>query len=221
MPASCAAIGTEFVTTVSSTVGRQRGSYPAGGGPRVDQHAGPAERKEVGRGRGDGVLVFGAGVLAFTDAGLDQPQCPHRYGAAVHPPHQPGAVQDREVATDRLGGDVVGLCQIGDRGATVRLSPMRRSLADALRHTWSSVCVVFGPYSMLVSVVLLLNVLTCQPLVCNLLHMTTSSPLTSRPSARAVERAPRRHRFAGGPRRSRDSVRTCDPARPASGTRRH
>ena len=101
------------------TVGRQRGRYPAGGGPGVEQHAGPAEREELGRGRGDGVLVFGAGVLAFTDAGLDEPQGPHGNGAAVHPPHQPGAVQDGQVAADRLGGDVVGLGQFGHRGATL------------------------------------------------------------------------------------------------------
>src|SRR6188472_991209 len=37
----------------------------------------------------------------------------------------------------------------------------------------------FWPESMLISVVLLLNVLTCQWLLCNLLHMTASSPPTS------------------------------------------
>ena len=37
---------------------------------------------------------------------------------------------------------------------------------------------------MLISVVLLLNMLTCQWFVCNLLHMTASSPLTSLPSDR-------------------------------------
>ena len=87
--------------------------------PGVEQHAGAAEREELGRGRGDGVLVFGAGDLALADAGLDEVQCPHRDGAAVHPAHQPGAVQDGEVAADRLGGDVVGLGQLGDRGAAL------------------------------------------------------------------------------------------------------
>ena len=67
------------------------------------------------------VLVFGAGVLALADAGLDEPQRRARNGAAVHPAHQPGAVQDREVAADGLGGDVVGLGQFGDRGATLAL----------------------------------------------------------------------------------------------------
>src|SRR6476620_4046777 len=40
----------------------------------------------------------------------------------------------------------------------------------------------FKPDSMLISVVLLLNMLTCQWGLCNLLHMTASSPLTSLPS---------------------------------------
>ena len=80
-------MGTEFVTMFSSrSDGSERGD-PAGGGSRVEQHACAAQREELGRGRGDGVLVFGAGVLPLADAGFDQSQGPDGDGAAVHSPH--------------------------------------------------------------------------------------------------------------------------------------
>ena len=119
MPASRAAMGTEFVTTFSSRSDGRVGRDPAGRRPGVEQDAGPAEREELGRGRGDGVLVFGAGVLAFADAGFDEPQRPHGHGAAVHPAHQSRAVENGEVAPDGLGGDVVGFRELGHRGATL------------------------------------------------------------------------------------------------------
>ena len=101
-------------------VGRQLGRDARGGGARVEQHAGAAAGKELGGGRGDGVLVLGAGGLALADAGLDEVQRTDRHGAAVHPSHDAGLVEDGEVAAHRLGGDVVGLRQLGHRGAALR-----------------------------------------------------------------------------------------------------
>ena len=103
-------------------VGGQLGRDARGGGPRVQQHAGPAEGKELGGGRGDGVLVFGAGGLALTDAGLDEVQRTDRHGAAVHPSQDARLVQDGEVAAHRLGGDVVGLRQFGHRGTALEIT---------------------------------------------------------------------------------------------------
>jgi hypothetical protein len=104
---------------VQFAVGRQGGGDPAGGGSRVEQDAGPAEGEELGGGCRDGVLVFGAGVLAFADARLDQSQRPHGNGAAVHPAHQAGPVKRCEVPAHGLGGHVVGVGQFGHRGATL------------------------------------------------------------------------------------------------------
>ena len=62
------------------------------------------------------MFVAGPGGLAFIDAGFDQVQRPDRHRTAVHPPQQAGPVENGQIPPHRLGGDVVGLRQIGNRG---------------------------------------------------------------------------------------------------------
>jgi len=112
MAASRAAIGTELVTTISSRSAGNWAAMRAVVVPASSSTLAPAERKELGGGRGDGVLVFGAGGLPLTDTGLDEVQRTGRHCAAVHPPQYARLVQDGEVSPHRLGGDVVGLCQL-------------------------------------------------------------------------------------------------------------
>ena len=90
-----------------------------GGGAGVQQNSGAALGQQLGGGGRDGVLVLGPGGFAFAHAGLDEVERAHRNRAAVHSPQHPGLVQGGEIAPDRLGGDVVGLRQFGDRGAAV------------------------------------------------------------------------------------------------------
>ena len=72
MLASRAAIGTELVTTVSSRSDGNVAAIRPVVVPASSSTVAPLEQKESSRGRGDGVLVLGAGVLAFTDTGLDE-----------------------------------------------------------------------------------------------------------------------------------------------------
>ena len=130
--ASRAAMGTELVTTRArgrSAAGRRCG----GGGAGVQQHARAAQGEELGRGRGDGVLVVGAGGLPLADARFDEVQGARGHGAAVHPAQHAGLVEHGEVAAHGLGGDVVGLSQFGHR---------RAALAD--HHGSDRVLALFG-----------------------------------------------------------------------------
>ena len=139
MADSRAAIGTELVTTTRSRSAGSRAATRAVVVPASNSTLPPAEREELGGGAGDGVLVIGAGGLAFVDAGLDDVQRADRHGAAVHPAQHAGPVQHGEVAAHRLGGDGVGLGQFGHRGAAPATSPARRSPADVPPGTRRSV----------------------------------------------------------------------------------
>jgi hypothetical protein len=109
-------------------VGGQHAGHPGGGGACVEQHAGTGQREEFGRGPGDGLLVVGSGDLPLVDAGFHHMQGADRDGAAVNAAYQPGPVQGGQVATHRLGGDVVGLGQFGDRCPPLRQHPGRDGL---------------------------------------------------------------------------------------------
>ena len=62
---------------------------------------------------------FGEDMMRYSTASLDQVQRADRDGAAVHPPDDARLVQYGEVAAHGLGGDLVGLRQLGDRGAAL------------------------------------------------------------------------------------------------------
>ena len=79
----------------------------------------PAQREELGGGGGDGVLVVGAGGLPLADARFDEVQRARRNRAAVDAADDAGLVERGQVAAHGLGGDVVGLGELGDRGAAL------------------------------------------------------------------------------------------------------
>ena len=116
-------------------VGGHQSGDACGGGACVQQHAGPAQWEELGRGGGDGVLVVGAGGLPLADARLDEVQRARGNRAAVHPADDAGPVECGQVAADGLGGDVVGLSELGDRCAPLADHQSGDRLLGALRRT--------------------------------------------------------------------------------------
>ncbi len=181
MVASRAAIGTELVTTTSSrSVGRCVGDARRWWCRRRAARWPPLSGKNSRGRRGDGVLVVGAGGVALADAGFDEVQRPGRDGAAVDAAQHAGPVEGGEVAAHGLGRDVVGLGQLGDRGAALAASPAsdrllalfgvhRAPYADQSYvgyHADSNVDMVgFTPECVDLSTV-----------SCNLVHMSRSSP---------------------------------------------
>src|SRR5215217_3780388 len=107
----------------------------------------------------------------------------------MHAPQHPRAVEDGEVAPDRLGGDVVGLRQLGHRGAALADHQRGDRLLTLFGiheapFMWVSArfyLVMFGFTTVRVD-------LSRNP--CNLIHMSTSSPPTSLPSDIAVAEYP-------------------------------
>ena len=114
-----AAIGTELVTTIRSRSVGSRAAMRAVVVPASSSTRPPVAGTKSTAARGDRVLVVGAGGLALADAGFDEVQRAGRHCAAVDPSQHAGLVEDGQVAAHGFGGDVVGLGELGDRGATL------------------------------------------------------------------------------------------------------
>src|SRR6267378_2059403 len=175
MAASRAAIGTELVTTISS---RSAGNWAAMRAVVV-----PASSSTLAPPSGKNSVAAAAMAFLCSERVVSRSptpgstRCSARAGTA---PPCTRLVQDGEVSPHRLGGDVVGLCQLGHR-------------RTAMRHHQRSdrLLTLFGVHEApFVWVLAQLDVdivgfttvrVDLSRYSCNLLHMTASSPPTSRP----------------------------------------
>ena len=116
-PASRAAIGTAWVTTVSRW---SRGSRRRAGWSSCRRRGGRWRRRAGSRSSAARAIRSFCSVLALValgEAGLDHGQALGGHGAAVHPADQAHALERGEVAAHGLGGDVVLVGELGHRHA--------------------------------------------------------------------------------------------------------
>ena len=166
-------------------VGRQQGRDARRRGAGVQQQRAARAGHVVDGGSCDRVLEVGAGGLPFADSGLDEVQGTRGHCAAVDSSHHAGLVEGGQVPTHGLGGDVVGLGELGDRCATLADHQCGDRLlalfgVHASPYVWEirgwnvDIC-CFTPDCVDLSMI-----------SCNLAHMSTSPSTTSQPIATAL-----------------------------------